>query len=122
MTYTLPPEMVSSGFNTNAVVNTATTHTLVAANATQRFRIYALRFAINQAEAVANVFRLFVVVRGTNAWATVLQLSVLGSDGEVFPSPGLQLGTNEALTITSFCTAVTRPFTAMFQIYRDEIT
>ncbi len=120
--YNTPAEPIAATFTTNAVVNTVTTHTLLAGVAGFRFRIYALRVFLNQNEPAANVFRAIFLLRGVGIWGTVLQVGAIAADGVAYPAPGLQYAAAEAITIVSTCTAVSRPINVQMQIYRDSAT
>lgn len=93
--------------NTNAVANTATTHTvLAAAGANKRYRVWAWGYAGVQNNA-AGFIRLFL-----SEGATLLDSIVKSSTDSAERSipGGLAMSTNTALTMTSFGTVTGQPF------------
>lgn len=102
--------------NTNAVINTATTHALLAAlPGNQRYRVWAWGYAGVQNNA-ASVIRTFLSETAT-LYDSIVATGT-ASDSRTIPG-GLAMTAATALTITSFGTVINQPFNA-FVWYTEE--
>lgn len=110
-------------FNTNAVVDTLTAHTVIAAPGVGfALRIVGINFTLVQNELAANVFRFLVDDNaGLFIWQTVLATPNHGDEAYNFLPPGYQLPTNTPLIVSSLCTAVVRPFNVIAYYYLDRL-
>lgn len=113
-----------AAFATNAVANTNSVHTILAApGAGVAYRVVGANVLLPQNEPAANVFRLSLRdERGSYLWTWILSTPNRGSDGFWLPEPGVQHPVNNPLRVDSWCTVVTRTFQIVVYYFRDDVT
>ncbi len=124
MSYSRPPLIVAPVFTTNAVANTATSHTVLAApGAGLAYRVIWWSAGTAQNEAAATGIRLFLQlnISGLISVAEFVWTGASSMWGD-FAEPGLLCDPNTAVIVQSFDTAASRGFNVQLHYYRDGVT
>ncbi len=120
MGYSFPPLVVNVTVNTNAVANTNTTHTLLAApGAGKAYRIVGYRVAGVPA-GTGNV-RSELQGAGVTGSIAHMQYPPGGSDDWHAPDPGVQLAANEALQEIDSSNVVSQNLRMIVYYYLDTV-